>query len=74
MKPPDDVSLMRTGGVPAQLTINAALLPGTNAITPPSEGSGMGRKGVLALGVVFLAVAGGLAMFMLGRSRSVKKS
>ena len=51
---------MRTGGVPAQLKINTALLPGTNAISPPSESSGMGRKEVLALGMAFLVVAGGL--------------
>ena len=74
VKPPDDMSLMRTGGVSGQLKINAALLPETNAVTPPSEGSGMGRKGVLALGMAFLAVAGGLAGFMFGRIRSVKKS
>jgi len=44
VKPPDDVSLMRPGGVSGQLKINAALLPGTNAVTPPSEGSGWAAK------------------------------
>jgi hypothetical protein len=60
VRPPDDVSLMETSAVPAQSNITAA---------PPSESSGTGRKGVLAIGVAFLAVAGGLTVFMLRRSR-----
>jgi hypothetical protein len=60
VRPPDDVSLMQTSAVPAQSNITAA---------PPSESSGTGRKGVLAIGVAFLAVAGGLTVFMLRRSR-----
>ena len=74
VKPPDDASLVRTSGVPDQLKINTALLPGTNAISPPSEGSRTSRKGILALGMAFLAVAGGLIGFMIGRIRSAKKS
>jgi hypothetical protein len=58
--PPEDVSLMQTGAVPAQSNITAA---------PPSESSGFGRSGVLAISVAFLAVVGGLAVFMLRRAR-----
>jgi hypothetical protein len=46
---------MQTSAVPAQSNITAA---------PPSESSGTGRKGVL---VAFLAVVGGLTVFMLRR-------
>jgi hypothetical protein len=60
VSPPEDVSLMQTGAVPAQSNITAA---------PPSESSGTGRKGVLAISVAFLAVVGGLTVFMLRRSR-----
>jgi hypothetical protein len=67
IKPPDEVLLMRTGAVPAQLTIAPALLPRTNAITPPPESPGIGRKGALIIGVAFLA--GGLAVFMFRRTR-----
>ena len=42
-----------------------------NPISPlaTAESSGIGRKGVLAISVAFLAVAGGLAVFMLRRPR-----
>jgi hypothetical protein len=60
VRPPDDVSLIQTGAVPAQSNITVA---------PPSESSGTGRKGVLAISVAFLAVVGGLTVFMLRRSR-----
>ena len=60
VSPPDNVSLMETSAVPAQPDITAA---------PPSESSGTGRKGVLAISVAFLAVVGGLTVFMLRRSR-----
>jgi hypothetical protein len=60
VRPPDDVSLMQTGAVPAQSNITAA---------PPSESSGIGRKGVLAISVAFLAVVSGLTVFMLRRQR-----
>ena len=46
---------------------NAA--PSSITVAPPSESSGTGRKGVLAIGVAFLAVVGGLTVFMLRRSR-----
>jgi hypothetical protein len=59
VKPPVVVPLTQTSAVPAQSNITAA---------PPSESSGTGRKGVLAIGVAFLAVVGGLTVFMLRRS------
>src|ERR1035438_2757952 len=60
VSPPDNVSLMETSAVPAQPDITAA---------PPSESSGTGRKGVLAISVAFLAGVGGLTVFMLRRPR-----
>jgi hypothetical protein len=72
-RPPVVVPLAQTSAVPAQLTIAPALLPRTNAITPPPESSGPGHKGTLAMGMAFLVVAGGLAFFMLRRARSLKK-
>ena len=50
---------MQTGAVPAQSDITAV---------PPSESSGTGWKGILAISVAFLAVVGGLTVFMLRRS------
>jgi hypothetical protein len=55
VSPPADVSLMQTGAVPAQSNITVA---------PPAESSGIGRISVL---VAFLAVVGGLTVFMLRR-------
>jgi hypothetical protein len=46
VSPPDNVSLMETSAVPAQPDITAA---------PPSESSGTGRKGVLAISVALLS-------------------
>jgi hypothetical protein len=66
-KPPVVVPLAQTSAVPAQLTIAPALLPRTNAIAPPPESPGIGRKGALAIGVAFLA--GGLTVFMFCRTR-----
>ena len=60
VRPPNDVSLMPTGAVPAQSNVTAV---------PPSESSGTGRKGILAMSVVFLAVVGGLTVFLLRRQR-----
>jgi hypothetical protein len=54
-----DESLMQTSAVPAQSDITAA---------PPAESFGTGRKGVWAISVAFLAVAGGLTVFLLRRS------
>jgi hypothetical protein len=56
-----DMSLMETGAVPAQSNITAA---------PPPESSGTSRKGAWAISVAFLAVVGGLTVFMLRRSRN----
>jgi len=41
----------------------------TNAVALPTEDSGFGSGGELAIGGAFLVVAGGLAIFMLRRSR-----
>jgi len=56
-----EVSLMQTNAVPAESNITAA---------PPPESSGIGRKGVLAISVAFLAVVGGLTVFVLRRQRT----
>ena len=50
---------MPTNAVPAESNVPAA---------PPTESSGIGWKGALAISVAILAVAGGLAVFMLRRS------
>ena len=49
---------MQTSAVPAQSNIPTEL---------PTESSGIGWKGTLAISVAILAVAGGLAVFMLRR-------
>jgi hypothetical protein len=61
-KPPDVVPWGQTSAVPAQPNITA---------TPPSESPGIGRKGVLAIGVVIgmSFLAGGLVVFLLRRAR-----
>jgi hypothetical protein len=69
VKPPDEVPLMQTSAVPAQPEIAAVPLTTTNVIAPPPESSKTGHKGALAVGVAFLAVVGGLTVFMLRRSR-----
>jgi len=69
VKPPDEVLLMQTGAVPAQLKIAAAPLTTTNAIAPPSDTIEISRKSAFAIGVAFLAMAGGLAVFILRRAR-----
>jgi hypothetical protein len=69
VKPPDEVPLMQTSAVPAQPEIAAVPLSTTNAIAPPPESSKTGHKGALAVGAAFLAVVGGLTVFMLRRSR-----
>ena len=52
---------MQTSAVPAQSNIPTEL---------PTESSGIGWKGTLAISVAILAVAGGLAVFMLRRQRT----
>ena len=67
MKPPAVGSLTQTSAVSAQPQIAAVPLTTTNAIAPPPESPGIGRKGALAIGVAFLA--GGLTVFMFRRTR-----
>jgi hypothetical protein len=74
VKPPDDVSLTRTGVAPVQLKITPALLPQTNVISAPGEGPETGRKGMGTLGVILVVLAGGLVAFMLGRAWPAKKN
>jgi hypothetical protein len=57
-----EVSLVQTGAVSAQSDV-------TDVTT--AESSGIGRKGVLLISVAILAVAGGLAVFLL---RSLRKA
>ena len=70
MKPPAVASLVETSAVPAQPEITAESLTPTNAVAPPPESSGIGRKGIWAGGVAFLVVVGGLAIFMWRRSHT----
>ena len=70
-RPPDDVPLTRTGGPPAQLKIDAGLLPRTNTASPSSEGPGFGHAVAFALGAALLVVAG-LVVFLFGRARPPK--
>jgi len=67
------VTAMPTGAAPIQLTIDTALLSGTNVVTPPAEDSGISRISALAMGLGFLAVAGGLTVFLFRRSHAMKK-
>ena len=67
VKPPAAVPLTQTSAVPAQPQIAVAPPTTTNAITPPPESPGIGRKGALAMGVAFLA--GGLTVFLFRRTR-----
>jgi hypothetical protein len=69
VKPPVVAPSMQTSAVPAQLTIAPALLPRTNAIIPPSDHFEVSHKSAFTLGAAFLAVAGGLSVFMFRRSR-----
>jgi hypothetical protein len=64
-KAPDEVLLMETGTVPAQAQTAAAPLTTTNALAHPAANSPpAGHKGALAVGVVFLVAAIGLAVFL----------
>jgi hypothetical protein len=71
---PDTVSVARTGAATAQFKIAPALLPPTNDISPPPDGSGRARGGIGTPGVVLLVVAGALVAFMLGRAWPAKKN
>jgi hypothetical protein len=70
VNPPVVAPLVETSTVPAQPEITAEPMTPTNAVAPPPEGSGTDHKGVLTLGVVVLAVVGGLVIFMWWRSRA----
>jgi len=69
VKPPAVGSLMQTSAVPAQPEITAVPLTTTNAITPPSDNIEISRKSAFALGVAFMAVAGGLTALLFRRAR-----
>ncbi|MFZ0826983.1 MAG: hypothetical protein WAO02_06140 [Verrucomicrobiia bacterium] len=66
--PPAVAPLMPTNAVSARLTIAPALLSQTNAVAPPSARPGISRTGAFFMGVAFLAVAGGLAVFLFRRT------
>ena len=75
---PEEISLAkvpvtRPSGMAAQLKISPGLLPGTNATSPPSRSSRVNRAGAFAMGVGFLVVAGGLAVFLSRRIGPAKK-
>jgi hypothetical protein len=55
-----------TNAVPAPEIISTAQ---TNAVALPTDDSGLGSDGALALGGVLLVAAGGLTVFMMRRSR-----
>jgi hypothetical protein len=59
--------LVQTSTVPVHTNISAAPPMPTQAAAPKPEGSGIGFKAVLAIGVAFLA--GGLMVFLLRRPR-----
>ena len=69
VKPPAVVPPTQTSAVPAQPKIAAAPLTTTNAISPRSDNIEISRKSAFAMGAAFLAVAGGLAVFMFRRAR-----
>jgi hypothetical protein len=73
VKPPVVASLAETSAVPVQSNITVEPPTPTNAAAPPPESSGIGRKGVWAGGVAFLAVVGGLAIFMWRRSHATSQ-
>jgi hypothetical protein len=73
MKPPAVAPLEQTNAVSAQTNVTAEPLTPTNAAAPPPESSGISHKGVWAGGVAFLAVVGGLAIFMWRRSHATSQ-
>ncbi len=73
MKPPAVAPMEQTSAVPAQTEITNEPLTPTNAAAPLPENSGIGHKAVWAWGAAFLAVVGGLAIFMWQRSRTVSQ-
>jgi hypothetical protein len=69
-KPPAVAPLEQTSAIPAQTEITSEPPTPTNAAAPSAESSGNGHKGVWAGGMAVLALAGGLAIFMLRRFRA----
>jgi hypothetical protein len=69
---PSPVATMKPTNVPvaspANLVAPAVAVP-TNAVAPPPENSGLNTSKALAIGAVFLVLAGVLTVLMLGRSR-----
>jgi hypothetical protein len=72
MKPPVDQPLMSTSAVPIPLAIESTPLSPTNA-PPSSDNIEISRTSAFAMGVIFLAMAGGLTYFMFRRARTMKK-
>jgi hypothetical protein len=73
VKPPDIAPSEQTSAVPAQPDITVAPQTPTNAAAPPPESSGNGHKSIWAGGMVFLVLAGGLAIFVLRRFRAASQ-
>jgi hypothetical protein len=71
-KPLDAMPRPRSSNAPAQLKMDAGLLPRTSTVNPPSESPGFSHAEAFALGAVFLVV-GGLVVFLFGRARPAKK-
>jgi len=69
VNPPAVVPSTQTSAVSVQPKIAAAPLTTTNAIAPRSDNIEISRKSAFAMGVAFLAVVGGLAVFMFRRTR-----
>jgi hypothetical protein len=65
--PPPEPKPDPTNPPPVQTNIISA--PPTNAVAPPPENSDLTGEASLAIGAALLAAAGGLAVFMLRRSR-----
>ena len=73
MKPPAVAPLEQTSAVPAQTEITNEPLTPTNAAAPPPESSGIGHKGVWAMGVVILVLVVGLVISMWRRSHATSQ-
>jgi hypothetical protein len=72
VRPSEDAPLTRTGGAPAQLKIDASLLPQTNTASPPAGSPGFSHAVAFGLGAALLVMAG-LLVFLFGRARPEKK-
>jgi hypothetical protein len=70
VKPPVVAPSEQTSAVPAQTEITVEPQTPTNAAAPPTESSGVGHKGVWAMGVVILVLVVGLVISMWRRSHA----